>query len=300
MVSRWAAAIRVLLLCVACVSTCVALSAQSSGSASRNDTSVAALVSAVKAQSQSLSPSTGLHKDYETFLNDHKLTSGSVSFSDFVLIHLIFEATRDAGFWNMHWSITDKPPNSDEVWRQWKQIVHPSFTKQSATAECDELSALFAFLVARAGAKSVGLFWPYPNHTVAVWTVRPPHAKEIRVVIPTSQIFLTENDTFDTRGFDPWHQKTIYDYTRRDVPDSFEIPRPLFDFFVTQLEKYGGASTAALQQIRNLRDAVFQKQITPEAAAREALRREIAYSQSKEDHSAFQAFAKDMRTGSAN
>jgi hypothetical protein len=46
----------------------------------------------------------------------------------------------------------------------------------------------------------------------------------IRIVIPTSQIFLTDADTFDTRKFDPWRQKTIYVYTRRDVPDSFVLP----------------------------------------------------------------------------
>lgn len=300
MVSGWTVTIRVLALSVACVSACSILNAQSPGSAARLDTSVAALVSAMKAKSKSLESSVAQHHDYETFLADHKLSSGSVSLSDFVLIHLIFEATRDAGFWNMHWSVTDKPPNSDEVWRQWKQVARPSLVEKTATAECDELSALFAFLAERAGVKSVGLFWPYPNHTVAVWTLRPPHSPEIRVVIPTSQIFLTENDTFDTRGFDPWHQKTIYDYTRRDVPDSFEIPRPLFDFFLAQMDKYGGASAATLQQIRNLRDAVIQKQLTPEAAASEALRRENAYSQSKEDRAAFKVFAGDMQGNQPN
>jgi hypothetical protein len=32
----------------------------------------------------------------------------------------------------------------------------------------------------------------------------------IRIVTPTSQIFLTDADTFDTRKFDPWRQETIY------------------------------------------------------------------------------------------
>lgn len=300
MVPAWTVAIRLFALLAACVSTCSAISAQSSATTTRSDTSVAALVSAVRAKSKSLESSGAQRHDYEAFLADHKLTPETVSYADFVLIHLVFEATRDAGFWNMHWSITDKPPNSDEVWRQWKRLARPSFVEKTATAECDELSALFAFLAARAGVKSVGLFWPYPNHTVAVWTLHHPRSKDIRIVIPTSQIFLTENDTFDTRGFDPGHQKTIYDYTRRDVPDSFEIPRPLFDFFIAQMDKYGGASSGTLQQLRNLRDAVFQKQLTPEAAAREALRRENAFSQSKEDHAAFQAFAKDLRTSSAN
>jgi hypothetical protein len=101
---------------------------------------------------------------------------------------------------------------------------------------------LFAFLVERAGVRSVGLFWPAYNHTVAVWVLKPASSKVIRVVVPTSQIFLTETDHFDTKKFDPWRQKTIY-----DVPDSFERPKPLADFFLGQLDKYAGATDTTLQ-----------------------------------------------------
>jgi len=249
----------------------------------------------IREKATNLESSTGMQGAYKAFTVQHKIAPDSLHYSDFVIVRLLFEATRDAGFWNVHWSITDKPPNSDEVWRQWKGIARPSYIEKTATAECDELSALFAFLAARSGVKSVGLFWPYPNHTVAVWTVHPQGSQTIRVVIPTSQIFLSETDTFDTHKFDPWHQKTIYDYTRHDVGDSFEIPRPLFDFFLMQIDKYGGASSETLQQIRNLRDAVFQRTLTPDAAAREALRRSTAYSFSAEDRAAFQHFADDLR-----
>ena len=43
--------------------------------------------------------------------------------------------------------------------------------------------ALLAFLVQRSGVKGVGLFWPYPNHTVAVWTLHSPNAQPVRAVI---------------------------------------------------------------------------------------------------------------------
>lgn len=264
------------------------------------DTSVSALVASLRAKSKSLESSPAERAAFESFVAGHKLSSGSVSLADFVLIRVIFEATRDAGFWNMHWSITDQLPNSDRIWRQWKSVARPSFTQQTAIAECDELSALFAFLAARAGIQNVGLFWPYPNHTVAVWTIRPAHTQSVRVVVPTSQIFLAEEDTFDTKKFDPWRQKTIYNYTRRDVSDSFALPKPLLDFFIAQLDKYGGASAETLQQIRNLRDAVFQNKLTPDAAAREALRRESAYSRFDADHAAFQSFATDIRSESPN
>ena len=121
----------------------------------------------------------------------------------------------------------------------------------------------------------------------------------IRVVVPTSQIFLDETDFFDTKKFDPWHQKTIYEYTRRDAPDSFEIPRPLFDFFLQQVDKYGGATDVTLQQLRYQREGVFLGNWTAEEAARTALRkRSSLVSGSPEDLAAFQTFAQDMRSES--
>jgi hypothetical protein len=247
-------------------------------------------------KAKSLENSSGMRLAFQSFTASHHLSSDGVRYSDFILIRLFFESTRDAGLWNMHWSITDQPPNSDSVWRQWKAVGKPSLWEPTATAECDELSALFAFLVRRAGVKDVGLFWPYSNHTVAVWTLRRTAAKDIRVVVPTSQIFLTEDDLFDTKKFDPWHQKTIYEYTRRDVPDSFELSKPLADFFLLQVDKYVGATDVTLQHLRYLRDAVLNRQLTPKQAADKALAvRGTLNSAAPEDLSALQTFADDMR-----
>jgi len=258
---------------------------------------VANLETALRAKAKTLESSPGMRQSFQNFLAARHLAPDSIRYSDFVLIRLLFEATRDAGFWNLHWSITDKPPNSDEIWKQWKATARPSLTTPTATAECDELSALYAFLVERAGVKSVGLFWPYSNHTVAVWTPHPVRDKEIRVVVPTSQIFLDETDMFDTRKFNPWRQKTIYEYTRRDVADSFELPTKLFDFFLQQVDKYADASDLTLQQLRYLRDAVLQGAWTPEQAAREALKKRASlHNPSPEDLAAFDHFAQDMRS----
>jgi len=194
-------------------------------------------VRGIRQKAKSLENAAGMRFGFQAFTASHHLSADSVGYSDYPLIRLLFEATRDAGLWNVHWSITDQPPNSDNIWRQWRAIEKPSLWKPTATAECDELSALFAFLAERAGVKTVGLFWPAPNHTVAVWLVRPTSGPVIRVVVPTSQVFLSENDFFDTKKFDPWRQKTIYEYTRRDVQDSFELPKPLADFFIQQLGK---------------------------------------------------------------
>lgn len=256
------------------------------------------VLGAIRQKAKTLENSSGMRSAFQSFLAAHRLSPDSVRYSDFVIIRLLFEATRDAGFWNMHWSITDQPPNSDRIWSQWKAVRRPTPSEPTATAECDELSALYAFLVERAGVKSVGLFWPASNHTVAVWVLRPANGPVIRVVVPTSQIFLEESDSFDTRKFDPWKQKTIYEYTRRDVPDTYELPAALADFFLKQIDIYAGASDATLQRLRYVRDAVFVKNWTAEQAARDAQSRHDALPPgSNEDALALQTFAADMRLG---
>ena len=271
-----------------------------SAQASRtSDPTVAHLLAEVRARAKTLENSSGMHQSFQSFTSAYKIAPASISYSDFVVVRLLYEATRDAGFWNMHWTITDMPPNSDRVWSQWKAVRTVSPLTPTASAECDELSALFSFLVERTGVRSVGLFWPYANHTVAVWTLHPAGAAEVRVVVPTSQIFLGVNDSFGTKKFNPWHQKTIFEYKRRDAPDSFELPKPLFDYFLQQIDKYGGASDSTLQQIRYLREGVFLKYWTAEAAARDALNRkkDLTFAP-REDSAAFENFAQDMRSQS--
>lgn len=257
---------------------------------------VSQFIGAIRQKAKTLETSSGMRNAYQSFLAAHHLAHDSVRYSDFVIVRLLFEATRDAGFWNMHWSVTDQPPNSDRIWSQWRAVGRPSASEPTATAECDELSALYAFLVERAGVKTVGLLWPTSNHTVAVWIVRPSSAPVIRVVVPTSQIFLEETDSFDTRKFDPWRQKTIYEYTRRDVADSFELPKPLVDFFLKQTDKYAGASDATLQRLRYVRDAVFAKTWSTEQAAHDAQARLAAlHPGSTEDATALNNFVIDMQ-----
>ncbi len=269
--------------------------------------SVARLVSEVRAKAKTLENSSGMRSSFQAFLSAYKIAPGNIRYADFVVVRLLYEATRDAGFWNMHWTITNMPPNSDRIWSQWKDVRIVSPIKPTASAECDELSALYAFLVERAGVRSVGLFWPYPNHTVAVWVLHPTNGAEVRVVVPTSQIFLEVNDSFGTKKFNAWHQKTIFEYKRRDAPDNLELPQALFDFFLRQVDQYAGASDSTLQQIRYLREGVFLKYWTAEEAARDALRRENELRENDpnkndmrpapaEDLTAFQNFAKDMRS----
>src|ERR1700730_5901734 len=176
------------------------------------DNSVGQLVSLVRGKAKALEGTSGMRLGFQSLLTAHQLAPKSIRYSDYVIVRLLFEATRDAGFWNLHWAITGQPPNSDRIWQQWKNVEKPSALESTATAECDELSALYAFLVERAGVKSVGLFWPAANHTVAVWVVTPTTGPVVRVVVPTTHIFLDETDRFDTKKFNPWRQKIIYEY----------------------------------------------------------------------------------------
>ena len=190
----------------------------SSPTTSQPATTVAQLETFIRAKAKTLETSSGTRLGFQTLLTEYKLASTSVSYPDYAVVRLLFEATRDKGLWDLNWDITDMPPNSDNIWRQWQKMEKPSVLAPTATAECDELSALFAFLVERAGVRSVGLLWPVPNDTVAVWVLRPTTGPVVRVVVPTSQIFLERTDFFGTHKFDPWRQKIIYEYTRRDVP----------------------------------------------------------------------------------
>ena len=257
---------------------------------------LAELVNAMAAKARLVESRNDASRAFQSFRSAFNLQPDAVTTLDYVTARLFFEAARDAGFWNLHWAITDLPPNSDNIWRQWKSATSPAPLTPTATAECDELSALYAFLVRRAGIRGVGLLWPTANHTVAAWVI-PQSPRPVRIVIPTTQIFLAETDLWGTRKFDPWRQKVIYEYTRRDVPDSFEIPKPLFDFFLQQADKYGGASETTLQILRYWREGIFQKRWSAESVVQEGLKllQRTDWSATPEDLAAVRSFVRDIQ-----
>jgi hypothetical protein len=221
--------------------------------------SVADLLDAVALQANEVAKSPAVRRDYLQLIAKHGLRDSDILYSDYVRVRIAFEATRAGGLWGIAWNITDKEPQSDLIWTQWQGLATQSFndtkTPTTAIAECDELSALFAFMARRIGLSKrsqVGLFWPTSNHTVAVWMVSEP--KATRVVIPTSQIFLDEAQSLDTRSFDPWKQKNIYDYRRQDISLTSTMPASLANYFVMQIKRYGGLSQTELQTIRNQRE----------------------------------------------
>ncbi|HLT41015.1 MAG TPA: hypothetical protein VK034_32280 [Enhygromyxa sp.] len=206
--------------------------------------------------------------DYAAFLEQFELSDDPELYLDYVRIKIAFEATRAGGWWGLHWAITNEQPNSEKIWAAWRTLELPGPVPEraaelpplpniTATAECDELSALFAFVAQRIGLSresEVGLLWPTGNHVVAVWTIHPKADKPTRVVIPTSQIFLGDDDSLGTRGFNPWRQKTIFDYRRQDAAKSLTLPGPLASAFVQAVREHGGRSQAELQELRNARE----------------------------------------------
>src|SRR2546422_5509776 len=51
---------------------------------------------------------------------------------------------------------------------------------------------------------------------------RPPRSTLFPYTTLFRSIFLGETDRFDTKKFAPWRQKAIYEYTRRDIPDTYK------------------------------------------------------------------------------
>lgn len=204
-----------------------------------------------------MADSKAVRADYEALVAAHDLQDTEALFRDYVRVKLAFEATRDAGWWHLHWRITNEKPNSDQIWLQWRKTPTPDPENPVASAdgECDELSALFAFSARRLGVHDIGLFWPTWNHVVAVWTVQSKDGSPVRIVVPTSQIFLGTDDSLGTDGFDPWTQKTIYEYRRRDAKSRDRVDADLARFFVRQAARHGHKSQATLQAERNARDA---------------------------------------------
>jgi hypothetical protein len=236
--------------------------------AGRDRVRVDELLAALALEVDTLATSPDIRKDYEVFLTDFELEDSDELYLDYVRIKLAFEATRAGGWWGLTWDITNEEPRSDLVWAHWKSLELgpaptlasevPSLPDTTAIAECDELSALFAFVAQRIGlsrSSEVGLLWPTGNHVVAVWTIDAKSDSPMRVVIPTSQIFLDGDQSLGTHSFDPWRQKTIFDYRRQDAKGSLELPGALASAFVLAVREHGMRPQAELQQLRNDREA---------------------------------------------
>jgi hypothetical protein len=227
--------------------------------AGQTNVTVAELFAELEAVASELEVHDNVQHDYGVFVETFELEDTPELYRDYVRVKLAFEATRDGGLWNLRWDITNEKPNSEQIWAQWAKLDAATELEGSATAtaECDELSALFAFVARGLGVDRIGLFWPTWNHVVAVWTVDGRDDSPVRVVVPTSQIFLGARDTLGTDGFNPWKQKTIFTYKRRDVRKSHRVPVKLARFFVRRAREHAHRPQSQLQTLRNDRSALL-------------------------------------------
>ena len=217
---------------------------------------VDALIAELAALADAMEEDAAVQADFDRFVQARSLEPTAALRRAYTRVRLVFEAARDGGWWHLRWDITNRKPNSEEIWAQWQQAPAlfdaNGVPLPSATAECDELSALFAFLVRKLGVRDVGLFWPEWNHVVAVWSVTQADVTH-RVVVPTSQIFLDAGASLDTRGFNPWKQKTIFRYGRKDVSGRHRIPKALADTMLSQAWTHAFEGVVEAQRRRNTR-----------------------------------------------
>lgn len=214
------------------------------------------LLDEVRRVADELASAPEVERSYRALLADHDLLPSDVSIQSYSRVRLVFEATRDGGLWGVKWAITDRMPWSDAVWEQWRAFdfgaLDPDVT---AIAECDELSALFAFLARDVGIEGfVGLHWPAWNHTVAVWELRRGatvgnQKDKVRVMVPTSQVWLSREATLGSHEFKT--DRVVFPYARQDLKPESELSASLARFLVGRLERYGELSSEALMERRN-------------------------------------------------
>jgi len=175
-------------------------------------------IAEVRRVADELATTPEVERGYRALLADYDLVETDVSIQSYSRVRLAFEATRDGGLWGVRYAITDRMPWSDAIWKQWRGEVPQGDPDMTAEAECDELSALFAFLARDLGIEGfAGLFWPTWNHTVAVWQLtrggKAGSAKTVRVLVPTSQIWLSREASLGTARV-------------QDGPRHFSVPAP--------------------------------------------------------------------------
>src|ERR1041385_4673376 len=68
---------------------------------STSSSNLAQLIGAIRGKAKLLEGASGMHSSFRSFTTAYKLPPESVSYSDYVVARLLYEATRDAGFWNL-------------------------------------------------------------------------------------------------------------------------------------------------------------------------------------------------------
>ena len=79
----------------------------------------------------------------------------------------------------------------------------------------------------------------------------PSATKPVRVVVPTSQVFLDDAQSLDTKAFNPWLQKNIFDCNRADVSAQDTLDADFARAMIQAVQNSVGLSQADLHKQRN-------------------------------------------------
>jgi hypothetical protein len=196
-------------------------------------------------------PAPGVEQEYSDFVRTRRLpATDSKLKQDFRRLRLLFEGLRDGGFWHLRWAVTDQEPSSRLIWRSWiREPLRPGFATPSATAECDESSALFGMLARHLHIYNVGLYYPTWNHTIAVWAPLEGKSKTALVQLPTTQIFLECTAGFDQTTFRV-QLRNIERYPNWDLRQDTQIPRARAEWLLGQIRLYAAASPPLWSLVR--------------------------------------------------
>jgi hypothetical protein len=242
---------------------------------------------------------TALRSGFEAFATRHGVDPSTPRlWQDFTRLWVVFEATRDGGWWRLRWDITDQEPSSVLILKEWmRSPPEHAFASESAVAECDEITALFAVTARRLGVRGVGLFYPTWNHVIAGWAPEALAKESERVVlIPTTQIYQGCRSTFDHTSFKVPRQ--VYEFPKVDVRDSTEMPSSLATFLLEQVRAYGGATPELLALIRAKRADLLGSSLGDCDAYRKTLSNELRTRLSCADHRALRHLAqREMSDG---
>jgi hypothetical protein len=225
--------------------------------------------------------SPGLDQELTAFFRKHGMPEDNPRLiADTRRVRLLFEAIRDGGFWHLRWDVTNQEPSSRRIWRAWiDNPVVTDFSAASATAECDEISALLGMLAGKMGVRSVGLFYPTWNHTIAVFAPLGGKVKKSGLIqLPTTQIFLGCDAGFDNTTFKT-DLKNIEPYPNWDVRASTLIPGERANFLLEQLRLFASGSPTLWNLVRARRAMLLGSSMGPCDATRrewgESLRRNL-------------------------
>jgi len=237
-------------------------------------------------------PAPAISEEYSTFVTARAFSTDNPKLKqDYRRLRLLFEALRDGGFWHLRWAITDKEPSSQFIWKYWlRDEVRPGFAEPSATAECDESSALFGMLARHLHVYNVGLFYPTWNHTIAVWAPLEGKAKKPLVQLPTTQIFLDCEAGFDQTTFRTG-LKNIERYPNWDVRANTHVPAARAEWLLHQVRVYSMASPALWSLMRAKRAFAMRSSMGACTKARAAWYAQLNASLTDGDRSALKVLA---------